>query len=55
MDRKTWNKEFADIIERKAAVSREFAEDAAEASDDSFNDGLTPSEAVDEELSCWGD
>lgn len=54
-DRTAWNDQFAARMMELAKVERSVALMCADASDDSFNDGDSPEDAVDNELSCWGD
>lgn len=52
-NRDEWNNEYAVIFQRKTGCIEQLALDSAEASDDAYNDGNTPEEAVDIELSYW--
>ena len=53
MRRFIWNVRYAMIMKKVCGCSFEFAYDSAVASDDSFNDGETPDEAVAIEMSYW--
>lgn len=54
-DRALWNAKFVARMMDLAKVDGSVALMCADASDDSFNDGDSPEDAVDNELSCWGD
>jgi hypothetical protein len=51
ISREEWNKQFAEILMKKVHLEKWFAEEIAEIADDSFDDGDSPQEAVDSELS----
>jgi hypothetical protein len=53
--RERWNDAFAEHFNKLADVPKREALKIADSSDDSFVEGLTPKEAVEEELSVWGD
>lgn len=55
MDRKEWNAEYAKHFVESGAVDQDLAGELAEAATDEFNDGMTPKEAVDSELSYWAE
>ena len=55
MKREDWNEEFITIFMNKTGLPLSISRQTAEANDDSFIDGLSPSESVDEELSYWND
>lgn len=52
-NRGEWNNEYAGIFQRKTGCIGQLALDSAESSDDAYNDGHTPEEAVGIELSYW--
>lgn len=55
MKRYEWDAEFIRIIIEQTSISQDLAIGLADSADDSFNDNETPSDAVDIELSYWGD
>jgi hypothetical protein len=56
-DRAAWNDAYIKHMMEVAHVEYALAKMCAEcdSSDDAFNDGDSPEDAVDNELSCWGD
>ena len=55
MDRGEWNDEYAKIISEIAGLDEKDAMYFAGCADDAFSDGDTPQDAVDSELSYWGE
>jgi hypothetical protein len=55
MKKHEWLAEYADIIVSCTGITYGMAWDVAEANYDDYHEDHTPSEAVSEELSCWGD
>lgn len=51
--REEWNLEFVEIISKLVDIDGELALQIAEASDDAYNDGVAPEEAVYSELDHW--
>lgn len=56
MNKQEWIQKFATLLNEKTEIGMAYALSAAEtAADDVFEDGDTPEEAVENELSYWGE
>lgn len=53
MKRLIWNIKFALLLSKHAWMPWRYAWQCARGSDDSFNDGMTPREAYETEVSYW--
>ena len=53
MKRETWNSQYAVRLMSVTECNAKLALQCAESADDSYNDGMTPKQAIDAEIEEW--